>query len=62
MKSFNKKGIVRVLVTNLSVFKLQLGAFIPRSVGLSVCRSVGLSVHPKNYKRLENCTNPFNII
>ena len=36
--------------------KLRLGAFIPRSVGLSV----GRSVHPKNYKKLQNFTKPFN--
>ena len=34
------------------VFKLRLGALIPRSVCRSVCRSVGLS--SKNYKKLQN--------
>ena len=29
---------------HVGVFKLRLGALIPRSVGLSVCRSVCLSV------------------
>ena len=42
--------------------KLRLGAFIPRSVGVSVCvsdcLSVGLSVHPKNYKKLQICNIP----
>ena len=37
------------------VFKLRLGALIPRSVSLSVCLSVGPSY--KNYKTLQNITN-----
>ena len=43
------------------VFKLRLGASIPRSVGLAVRRSVGLSVcrsvglSSKNYKTLSVC-------
>ena len=43
-------------------FKLRLGAFIPRSVGRSVCWSVCLSVLQKLqkiYKTLQNLTKPY---
>ena len=38
------------------IFKLRLGALIPRSVGLSVCLSVG---PPKITKKLQNFTKPY---
>ena len=39
------------------VFKLRLGASIPRSVGLSVCRSS--KNYKKNYKTLQNITKGY---
>ena len=50
----------------LLVVKLRLGALIPRSVCLSVCRSVGRSVCPpkitKNYKTLQNFTKHYKTL
>ena len=40
-------------------FKLRLGALIPRSVGLSVCLSVGLSDLKKLQKKLQNFTKHY---
>ena len=64
------------MVECVTIFKLRLGALIPRSVGWSVGRSVGRSVgwsvgrsvgqsvgrsvHPKNYKKIQNFTKPLN--
>ena len=50
-KGGRKKG-AKISHSSLTVFKLRLGAFIPRSVGLSV--------HPKNYKTLQTLTKPLN--
>ena len=40
----------KLFLANLDLFKLRLGALIPRSVCLSVCLSVGLSVLQKLQK------------
>ena len=46
------------------IFKIRLGALIPRSVCWSVCRSVCLSVglSSKNYKKLQNFVKPYKTL
>ena len=45
------------------IFKLRLGALIPRSVCLPVCRSVCLSVGPpKITKKLQNFTKHYKML
>ena len=44
----------------MSLFKLRLGALIPRSVGLSVCRSS--KNYKKNYKTLQNITKCYKTL
>ena len=48
----------------MKIFKLRLGALIPRSVGLSVCLSVCLSSknYKKNYKTLQNVTKQYKTL